>query len=124
MEGKIFFQAFFAQFIAPEQVRVTGAAAGNGDGGNGDSGGNGNGGEGGLGGSGSLREQGDAEFLPIIGMENPWRYRNKAQFPFGTDKDGKIVTGFFAGRTHAIIPHEDCLLGVEENGEIFEDVEG
>ena len=92
---------------------------GNGDGGNGDSGGNGNGGEGGLGGSGSLREQGDAEFLPIIGMENPWRYRNKAQFPFGTDKDGKIVTGFFAGRTHAIIPHEDCLLGVEENGEIL-----
>ena len=62
---------------------------------------------------------GDGEFLPIIGMENPWRYRNKAQFPFGTDKDGKIVTGFFAGRTHAIIPHEDCLLGVEENGEIL-----
>ena len=60
-----------------------------------------------------------AEFLPIVGMESPWRYRNKAQFPFGTDKDGTIVTGFFAGRTHTIIPHEDCLLGAEENREIL-----
>ncbi len=58
-------------------------------------------------------------FLPIIGMENPWRYRNKAQFPFGTDKDGKVVTGFYAGRTHTIIPQEDCLLGVEENRDIL-----
>ena len=58
-------------------------------------------------------------FLPIMGMENPWRYRNKAQFPFGTDRDGKIITGFYAGRTHTIIPQEDCLLGVEENREIL-----
>ena len=40
---------------------------------------------------------------PIIGMEEPWRYRNKAQFPFGKDKNGRIITGFYAGRTHAII---------------------
>ncbi len=52
---------------------------------------------------------------PIIGMEEPWRYRNKAQFPFGQNKDGQIITGFYAGRTHAIIEQEDCLLGVEEN---------
>lgn len=58
-------------------------------------------------------------FLPIMGMENPWRYRNKAQFPFGIDKNGKTVAGFYAGRTHAIIPQEDCLLGVEENGRIL-----
>ncbi len=56
---------------------------------------------------------------PIIGMENPWRYRNKAQFPFGKDKDGRIVCGFYAGRTHAIIETDDCLLGVEENREIL-----
>lgn len=31
---------------------------------------------------------------PIIGMENPWNYRNKAQFPVGRDKEGKVVTGF------------------------------
>lgn len=54
---------------------------------------------------------------PIIGMENPWRYRNKAQFPFGRNKDGRIVTGFYAGRTHDIVEQEDCLLGVEENRE-------
>lgn len=35
---------------------------------------------------------------PIIGMEEPWRYRNKAQFPFGKDKNGRIITGFYAGK--------------------------
>ena len=57
---------------------------------------------------------------PIMGMENPWRYRNKAQFPFGKNKKGEIITGFYAGRTHDIIEQEDCLLGVEENKEILE----
>ena len=57
---------------------------------------------------------------PIMGMEDPWRYRNKAQFPFGRTKDGEIVTGFYAGRTHSIIPQEDCLLGIEENKDILE----
>lgn len=57
---------------------------------------------------------------PIIGMDEPWRYRNKAQFPFGRNRDGKIVTGFYAGRTHAIIENEDCLLGVEENQPILQ----
>lgn len=52
---------------------------------------------------------------PILGMEHPWRYRNKAQFPFGRDKDGRIIAGFYAGRTHHIVEAEDCLLGVEEN---------
>ena len=50
--------------------------------------------------------------LPIMGMKEPWRYRNKAQFPFGLDKNGNIVAGFYAGRTHDIIECEDCLLGV------------
>lgn len=57
---------------------------------------------------------------PVMGMEDPWRYRNKAQFPFGKNRDGKTVTGFYAGRTHSIIEHEDCLLGIEENKEILE----
>ncbi|MGN0298192.1 MAG: 23S rRNA (uracil(1939)-C(5))-methyltransferase RlmD, partial [Lachnospiraceae bacterium] len=57
---------------------------------------------------------------PIIGMEEPWRYRNKCQVPVGTDKNGRVIFGFYAGRTHDIIEQEDCLLGVEENKAILE----
>lgn len=81
----------------------------------------------------------DAEFIdsimePIIGMEETdcgrgkcgdkdvpsyFRYRNKAQFPIGADKNGNPIAGFYAGRTHAIIPVEDCYLGVKENKDIL-----
>ena len=57
---------------------------------------------------------------PIVGMEEPYHYRNKAQFPVGTDKDGHIVTGFYAGRTHTIIPNRDCALGLPVNREILD----
>lgn len=57
--------------------------------------------------------------LPIMGMDEPWRYRNKAQFPWGTDKDGNIITGFYAGRTHSIIAYDNCFLGIEENRDIL-----
>ncbi|MDE7222867.1 MAG: 23S rRNA (uracil(1939)-C(5))-methyltransferase RlmD, partial [Acetatifactor sp.] len=57
---------------------------------------------------------------PIIGMEEPYRYRNKAQYPVGTDREGHVVTGFYAGRTHTIIPSTECYLGAEENREILE----
>ena len=66
----------------------------------------------------------EIRMLPIMGMEEPWRYRNKAQFPFGMDKNGNIVAGFYAGRTHDIIQCEDCLLGVEENKDILGIVKG
>lgn len=62
----------------------------------------------------------DKVMEPIIGMEEPFYYRNKAQFPFGTDKDGNPVTGFYAGRTHDIIANTDCALGVPVNQEILE----
>ncbi len=61
----------------------------------------------------------EVPMLPIMGMDEPWRYRNKAQFPWGTDKDGTIISGFYAGRTHSIIGCQDCLLGIEENQEIL-----
>jgi len=59
---------------------------------------------------------------PIVGMENPFRYRNKAQYPIGTDKNGEIIAGFYAGRTHSIIPNTDCLLGAEENRTILNSI--
>ncbi len=57
---------------------------------------------------------------PILGMDDPYHYRNKAQFPVGTGKDGRIVTGFYAGRTHTIIENRDCHLGVPGNQEILD----
>lgn len=62
----------------------------------------------------------DVTMEPIMGMEHPWRYRNKAQFPFGRDKDGRVIAGFYAGRTHHIVEAEDCFLGVEENAAILD----
>lgn len=57
---------------------------------------------------------------PIVGMDEPYHYRNKAQYPVGTNKDGEIVTGFYAGRTHSIIANTECYLGVQGNKEILE----
>lgn len=57
---------------------------------------------------------------PIIVMKEPYRYRNKAQFPVGKDKSGKLVAGFYAGRTHSIIGCRDCLLGHEINQVILD----
>lgn len=62
----------------------------------------------------------DQVMEPALGMDAPFGYRNKAQFPFGTDKEGNPVTGFYAGRTHHIIPNTDCALGVPVNREILE----
>lgn len=69
----------------------------------------------------------DRDFLeatrePFIGMDNPWRYRNKAQFPVGKSRDGRTITGFYAGRTHTIIENRNCLLGKEVNEEILDAV--
>ena len=62
----------------------------------------------------------DSIMEPIIGMDDPFKYRNKAQFPVGKDKNGKIVTGFYAGHSHNIIPNTDCIIGVPDNKEILE----
>lgn len=44
----------------------------------------------------------------LLEWKTPWHYRNKAQFPFGYDKEGNVVTGFYAGRSHNIIANTDC----------------
>ena len=70
----------------------------------------------------------DFEMKPIIGMKElavkgyedngPFHYRNKAQFPIGLDREGNIVSGFYAGRTHSIISVDNCLLGIEKDGDV------
>lgn len=57
---------------------------------------------------------------PIVGMEEPFYYRNKAQYPIGTDKEGNPIAGFYAGRTHTIIANTECHLGAKENKQILE----
>ena len=73
---------------------------------------------------GFSQEEIDAVMDPIVGMQDnsggPWRYRNKAQVPVGTNASGRVVAGFYAGRTHSIIPMTDCLLGDKINKEIIE----
>lgn len=61
----------------------------------------------------------DIKVEPVIGMENPYYYRNKAQFPIRQDKDGNIITGFYAGRSHNVIANTKCYLGDEVNEEIL-----
>ncbi len=48
---------------------------------------------------------------PIYGMDKPYNFRNKMQFPVGLDRDGKVQIGFYAGRTHSIIDLESCHIG-------------
>ena len=72
----------------------------------------------------------DFVMKPIMGMEElcvkgheengPFHYRNKAQFPVGRDKEGKIISGFYAGRTHSIINVNDCLLGTGVNKTVMD----
>lgn len=57
---------------------------------------------------------------PICGMEEPFGYRNKAQFPVGRDRDGRIVTGFYASRSHRIIANRRCCLGADCNERILD----
>lgn len=53
------------------------------------------------------------EVLETIGMENPYNYRNKAQYPVGLNSDGQPEVGVFAQRTHTIIPIQTCLIQTE-----------
>ncbi|MBP3608821.1 MAG: 23S rRNA (uracil(1939)-C(5))-methyltransferase RlmD [Lachnospiraceae bacterium] len=56
---------------------------------------------------------------PIIGMEEPYYYRNKAQYPVGTDKEGRPVMGFYASHSHNIIECMDCAIQEPVNAVIL-----
>ncbi|TDL61415.1 23S rRNA (uracil(1939)-C(5))-methyltransferase RlmD [Paenibacillus amylolyticus] len=55
--------------------------------------------------------------LPTMGMDEPWRYRNKAQVPIGA-AEGGLVGGFYAKGSHRIIDMESCLIQHEHNDEV------
>lgn len=58
---------------------------------------------------------------PVLGMEDPWNYRNKAQVPVG-EREGGLVAGFYQQRTHEIIDMEKCLIQQSENDEVVQAV--
>lgn len=60
------------------------------------------------------------EMEPIIGMQQPFFYRNKAQFPVGTNSKGEIAIGFYAGRTHSIVETDVCYIGSPRNKQIID----
>jgi 23S rRNA (uracil1939-C5)-methyltransferase len=60
---------------------------------------------------------GDVPVLPTIGMDAPWGYRNKAQVPVGL-ADGRVITGFYAPRTHDIVETDHCLIQHPYNDDI------
>jgi 23S rRNA (uracil1939-C5)-methyltransferase len=51
---------------------------------------------------------------PVIGMDDPWRYRNKAQVQIG-QSEGGLVGGFYEQGSHDIVEMEACLIQQEEN---------
>lgn len=52
----------------------------------------------------------DIEVNSTIGMQEPYYYRNKLQYPIGKNDKGKAIMGVFAKRTHEIIPVENCFI--------------
>jgi 23S rRNA (uracil1939-C5)-methyltransferase len=55
----------------------------------------------------------DIQVHSILGMDNPWHYRNKAQVPVG-EKDGKLIAGFFKPRSHEIVDTDESLIQLPE----------
>jgi 23S rRNA (uracil1939-C5)-methyltransferase len=70
---------------------------------------------------GVMNEEGDEQqgirVLPTMGMDEPWRYRNKAQVPIGA-AEGGLVGGFYAKGSHRIIDMDTCLIQHEHNDEV------
>lgn len=56
---------------------------------------------------------------PVLGMEEPWRYRNKAQVPIG-EQEGGLIGGFYQQRTHQIIDMQSCLIQQEKNDDVVQ----
>ena len=62
--------------------------------------------------------------LPIIGMENPYHYRNKVHAVFDRDRKGNIVSGTYEAKTHRVVPVENCLIEDKKSQEIIRTIRG
>lgn len=60
----------------------------------------------------------DIDVFPPVGMENPWRYRNKTASPVQTLPDGRTASGFFAPRSHRLVQVEDCPISMPQSADI------
>ena len=60
--------------------------------------------------------------LPCIGMKDPYNYRNKIQVPFGKDRKGNVVYGFYKENSHEIIPIKKCFIENEKAASILWDI--
>jgi len=63
----------------------------------------------------------DVKVHPVLGMEHPWHYRNKAQVPVG-ENDGKLISGFFKPRSHEIVDTNESLIQIPEVDEAIQTV--
>ena len=57
-----------------------------------------------------------------VGMEDPWRYRNKSQIPVGLSKDQQPIMGFYRQRSHDIIDMESCLIQDQQHQQVMNDL--
>ncbi|MFO1442402.1 23S rRNA (uracil(1939)-C(5))-methyltransferase RlmD [Bacillus sp. Bva_UNVM-123] len=64
---------------------------------------------------------GNVKVHPVLGMQNPWRYRNKAQVPIG-EQEGGLIGGFYQQRSHQIINMKECIIQQEKNDEVVQTV--
>ncbi len=60
--------------------------------------------------------------LPCLGMNNPYYYRNKIQMPYGKDRKGNVVYGFFKENSHEIIPVKECVIEDKRAASILWDI--
>ena len=64
----------------------------------------------------------DIEVKPCLGMKDPYNYRNKIQMPFGKDRKGNVVYGFFKENSHEIIPVKECQIEDKRAASILWDI--
>ena len=71
---------------------------------------------------GLLKKFGKVE--PIIGMEDPYYYRNKVHAAFGRDRKGNVTSGIYEEKSHRIVSVDDCMIEDKKSQEIIRTIRG